>query len=61
VFPDIFKRVFGGRLTTARACFVRATNVEVTGSEAKGFGPIDECYKKDLQKINQRLVNLLET
>jgi len=40
---------------------VVATNMELTESEAKGFWPIYEQYQKDLQKINQRLVNLLES
>lgn len=37
-----------------------ATNMELTESEAKGFWPIYDQYQKDLQKINQRIVNLLE-
>jgi hypothetical protein len=37
-----------------------ATNMELTESEAKGFWPIYEEYQKDLQKINQRIANLLE-
>jgi len=40
---------------------VVATNMELTESEAKGFWPIYEAYQKDLQKINRRLVNLLES
>ena len=40
---------------------VVAANMELTESEAKGFWPIYEQYQKDLQKINQRLVNLLES
>ena len=38
---------------------VVATNMELTESEAKGFWPIYEQYQKDLQKINQRVANLL--
>lgn len=38
-----------------------ATNMELTESEAKGFWPIYEGYQKDLQKINQRIVNLLDS
>lgn len=38
-----------------------AMNMELTGSEAKGFWPIDEEYQKDLQKINRRIANLLES
>src|SRR5262249_36244135 len=37
-----------------------ATNMELTESEAKGFWPIYDEYQKDLQKINRRMVNLLE-
>jgi hypothetical protein len=40
---------------------VVATNMELTESEAKAFWPIYEGYQKDLQKINRRLVNLLES
>ena len=40
---------------------VVATNMELTESEAKGFWPIYEEYQKDLQKINQRIVALLES
>lgn len=36
-----------------------ATNMELTESEAKNFWPVYEEYQKDLQKINQRLVKLL--
>ncbi len=38
-----------------------ATNMELTESEAKGFWPIYDGYQKDLQKINRRLVSLLES
>ena len=40
---------------------VVATNMELTESEAKGFWPIYDQYQKDLQKINQRIVNVLES
>jgi hypothetical protein len=40
---------------------VIATNMELTESEAKNFWPIYEQYQKDLQKINQRILNLLES
>jgi len=40
---------------------VIAANMELTESEAKGFWPIYDGYQKDLQKINQRLANLLES
>jgi len=40
---------------------VVATNMELTESETKGFWPIYEQYQKDLQKINQRVANLLES
>jgi Skp family chaperone for outer membrane proteins len=40
---------------------VVALNMELTESEEKGFWPIYEQYQKDLQKINQRLANLLES
>src|SRR5215510_3314194 len=38
-----------------------ATNMELTESEAKGFWPIYDEYQKDLQKINRRIVSLLES
>jgi hypothetical protein len=37
-----------------------ATNMELTESEAKAFWPIYEQYQKDLSKINQRVVTLVE-
>ena len=40
---------------------VVATNMELTESEAKGFWPIYDQYQKDLQKLNQRIANLLES
>lgn len=40
---------------------VVATNMELTESEAKAFWPIYEQYQKDLEKINQRVGNLLES
>ena len=40
---------------------VVAMNMELTESEAKGFWPIYDQYQKDLQKINQRIANLLES
>src|SRR4249919_4221006 len=40
---------------------VVATNMELTESEAKGFWPIYEQYQKDLQKINRRVANVLES
>jgi hypothetical protein len=40
---------------------VVASNMELTESEAKGFWPIYDQYQKDLQKINQRVANLLES
>jgi hypothetical protein len=40
---------------------VVATNMELTESEAKGFWPIYDQYQKDLQKLNQRVANLLES
>src|SRR5512147_2988391 len=36
-----------------------AANMELTESEAKGFWPVYEDYQKELQKINQRLLKLL--
>ena len=33
----------------------------LTAEEAKKFWPVYEAYQKDLQKINQRLVNLLQS
>src|SRR4029453_14629396 len=38
-----------------------ATKMELTEWEAKGFWPIYDEYQKDLQKINRRLVSLLES
>jgi len=38
-----------------------ATNMGLTESEAKAFWPIYDEYQKDLQKINQRIVALLES
>jgi len=40
---------------------VVVTNMELTESEAKGFWPIYGEYQKDLQRINRRIVNLLES
>jgi hypothetical protein len=40
---------------------VVATNMELTESEAKNFWPIYDEYQKDLQKINRRIVSLLES
>ena len=36
-----------------------ATNMELTEAEAKNFWPIYEDYQKDLQKINERLIQAL--
>jgi predicted outer membrane protein len=38
-----------------------ATNMELTESEAKNFWPIYDQYQKDLQKVNQRILRLLES
>jgi len=38
-----------------------ATNMELTESEAKSFWPIYDEYQNDLQKINRRIVGLLES
>jgi hypothetical protein len=38
-----------------------ATNMELTEAEAKNFWPIYEDYQKDLQKINERLVQALQS
>jgi len=40
---------------------VVAANMELTESEAKAFWPIYDAYQKDLQKINQRIIALLES
>jgi len=37
-----------------------AANMELTESEAQGFWPLYDQYQKDLQKINQRIADLLE-
>jgi len=39
---------------------VVASNMELTESEAKDFWPIYDQYQRDLQKINQRIANVLE-
>ena len=38
-----------------------ATNMELTESETQGFWPLYEQYQKDLEKINRRMINLLES
>ena len=38
-----------------------ATNMGLTESEAKNFWPIYDEYQKELQKINRRIVTLLES
>src|SRR5262245_65453412 len=38
-----------------------ATNMELTESEAQGFWQLYDQYQKDLQKINQRIANMLES
>jgi hypothetical protein len=40
---------------------VVSLNMELTESEAKNFWPIYEQYQKDLQRINGRIVNVLES
>ena len=40
---------------------VVAANMELTDSEAKAFWPIYDQYQKDLQKINQRIANVLDS
>ena len=40
---------------------VVATNMELTESEAKTFWPIYDEYQKDVQKINRRIVNVLDS
>jgi hypothetical protein len=40
---------------------VVATNMELTEPEAKGFWPVYDQYQKDLQKINKRMANVLES
>ena len=40
---------------------VVATNMELTESEAKNFWPIYDEYQKDLHRINQRIVDVLES
>jgi hypothetical protein len=41
--------------------WVVASNMELTDAEATNFWPIYDQYQKDLQKINQRMVNVLES
>lgn len=38
-----------------------ATNMELTESEAKNFWPLYDEYQKGLEKINQRLITLLNS
>ena len=38
-----------------------AANMDLTESEAKSFWPIYDQYQKDLQKINQRIVKVIES
>jgi Spy/CpxP family protein refolding chaperone len=38
-----------------------AKNMELTGSEAKGFWPVYEGVQKDLDVINQRIVKLIDS
>ena len=40
---------------------VVATAMELTESEAKNFWPIYDQYQKELQKINRRMVNVLDS
>jgi len=40
---------------------VVATNMDLTESEAKAFWPVYEDFQKDLQKLNQRLLRVIET
>jgi len=37
-----------------------AANMDLTESEAKAFWPVYDQYQKDLQKINQRIVKVIE-
>ncbi|MDP2784449.1 MAG: hypothetical protein Q8O38_07655 [Sulfurimicrobium sp.] len=38
---------------------VVANNMNLTDAEAKGFWPVYDAYQKDLQKINERLVKVI--
>jgi len=40
---------------------VVAANMDLTESEAKAFWPVYEDYQKDLQKINQRLLGVINS
>ena len=40
---------------------VVATHMALTEAEAQGFWPLYDQYQNDLQKINQRIANLLES
>lgn len=40
---------------------VVATNMELSETEAKNFWPIYDEYQKELQKINRRIANVLES
>lgn len=41
--------------------FIVAKYMELTESEAKKFWPVYEDYQKDLQKLNERLLNMLQS
>ena len=53
-------QILGDKIKADKKLVV-ATSMELTESEAKGFWPIYDQYQKDLQKINQRIANLLES
>src|SRR5262245_17232297 len=40
---------------------VVAANMDLSESEAKAFWPIYDQYQQDLQKLNQRMANLLQS
>ena len=41
--------------------FIVSENMDLTDAEAKNFWPLYDAYQKDLDKLNQRMANLITT
>lgn len=41
--------------------FIVSENMDLTDAEAKSFWPLYDAYQKELDKINQRMANLITT
>ena len=41
--------------------FIVSENMDLTDAEAKSFWPLYDAYQKDLDKLNQRMANLITT